>query len=168
MKPTLENLKEWLEKYTKSKIYNDVEFSQLDIDAIEKCFKSYLGYFDINKVSSGNELKKIFMNFTFSISHGATFDLKRAYEIEADVCNFRSELTQQTITNSRSFCCPIDKRLKSYKFELWHDSWNNQIMIDRDDSTHFIRIEWSSLFNAIYDFFNTSSPKKTYIQQSLF
>jgi len=164
MKPNLENIKEWLERYTDTK-YNDVEFKQIDIDAIEECFNLYIGDFDLKSISSGKKLKEKFLNFPKAIKFSSTFVSEEHKAADEMVYEYIYSITGTRVLKYRADCCSINKKFENYEFRIWHCHWNNQIMIDRGNHNEFIRIMWGSLFNAIYDFFDT---KEVYKQQSLF
>lgn len=180
MKPTVEKFNKWLAAITGEDYYTrsgsngkpfDKEYEQLDIEALEECFKIYLGSFNLDSVKNGKELHKAFHNFSFSTQTivGET-KLEELQRRDKKVLEFRNELTGYEASNSYVHVKSIDPKFKDYTFCLWHDSWNSQIIIDKESRSEHIRIMWKPLFNAIYDFFSTSESikKEKLVQLSLF
>lgn len=169
MKPTVKNFNKWLKKYFDSCDLS-MKYEQKDIDALEECFKIYLGNFDLKSVNSGKELQEVFMNFHQPILELAKYNKDLCAKNDQTVFEYRRRITGYRFNTIDGRCSSSNKELKDYSFSIWHCYWNNQIMVDKVGHRSFIRIMWKDLFKAMYDFFDETKPYPStrFIQTSLF
>lgn len=155
MKPEANEMGKWLNEIHKTNVYERYTYSELDIEALGECFVLFLGCNNIkermDEFTDYKEFKKFFNQSVVSMAYANLEEWKISLQ--------RGLHGRKTITGygceSHFTVNSIDPKFRNYSFEIWHDVHNTQVMINKGDKTHFIRIMWDNLYQSIYEYYST-------------
>ena len=116
-KPTIKNFNRWLFDTTSSPGLYQRKFSQIDIDALEECFKLFLGKYSISEFENMKSFKKLKDDFTYVNSPIKIDTFDEYMESRRRLNSFREPITGYSCDDN-FVCSSVNPKFKNYEFGI--------------------------------------------------